>query len=160
MNSKPANMAKVFKNTVPNCKVFTPEGRQITFVHGKHITQIKKDIEYLNSIVEAGDQYVYIDPEESEVDVEELTAEGRMAKLKREAVEEYLATVAAATAKNSTSDQNIGVMPGTSSQMVNAVESNGPATVKAPETKVESASAAPTPTAPTAPAGIKAVISK
>lgn len=122
------NIAKVFKNHVTNCKVFTPEGRQITFVNGSHITQIKKDIDYLQSCVDAGDQYIYIDPNEVEVNIEELTVEGRTAKLKREAVEEYLAAQAAASAHSSTSTQG-GLGAGTSKDLVTSIASNGPATV-------------------------------
>lgn len=117
------NIAKVFKNYVPNSKVVTPEGRIILFIGGKHITQIKKDIEYLTDLVEAGDKYVYIDPNEAEVDTEELTVEGRTAKIKREAIAEYLAQQARAAEHNSTSEQGeLGA--GTSSTLVNSLASN------------------------------------
>lgn len=126
-------LAKVFKNRVPNCKVFTPAGRQITFHHGKHITQIQKDIEYLESLVAENDAYVFIDPNEYEIDTEDLTPEGMIKKLKREAVEEYLAAQAAASAQNSTSKQGeLGA--GTSKTVTpQAVDSNGPATVVPPK---------------------------
>lgn len=126
-------LAKVFKNRVPNCKVFTPAGRQITFHNGKHITQIKQDIEYLEALVAGGDDYVFIDQNEYEIDTEDLTAEGMIKKLKREAVEEYLAAQAAASAQNSTSQQG-GLGAGTSKTVTpQAVESNGSATVVPPK---------------------------
>ena len=123
------SLAKVFKNRVPNCKVFTPAGRQITFHNGKHITQIKGDIKYLEEVVANGDAYVYIDPAEVEVDTEELTPAGMVRKLKREAVEEYLATQAAASALNSVSEQK-ALGAGTSKTVSPiGIESNGAATV-------------------------------
>jgi len=105
-------LAKVFKNRVANCKVFTPEGRQITFVNHKHITTIEKDIKYLTELVEEGDAYVYIDQNEVEVDTEDLSPEGQIRKLKREAVEEYLAQQARAAQHESTSVQG-QLNPGT-----------------------------------------------
>jgi len=158
MSTTTGNIAKVFKNYVPNCKVFTPEGRQITFVNGSHITQIEKDIEYLQSCVDAGDQYVYIDPNEVEVNTEELTVEGRMAKLKREAVEEYLATVAAASAQNSISVQS-DLGAGTSKDLVTSIASNGAATVvpaTSSEDKAVEAPAAVSPAPQVNTSGIKA----
>ena len=113
-----ANIAKVFKNRVPNCKVFHPKGRQITFVGGKHITQIKLDIDYLQSLVDEGDPHVYIDQDEFEVDTDELTVEGRVAKIKREAIEEFLAAQAAAANHTSSSDKSQGINPGTTAQLV------------------------------------------
>jgi hypothetical protein len=88
--------AKIFRNHVHNCRVFHPDGRQIQFLAGKHVTTLSKDIDYLQSLVDAGDQYVYIDAKEFEVDVEELTPEGRLNKIKKQAIEEYLAGQAAA----------------------------------------------------------------
>jgi len=126
-------IAKVFHNSVPNCKVVHPNGRQIIFANGKHITTLKIDIDYLESLVAAGDQYVSVDPNELEVDTDELTPEGRIAKLQREAVEAYKAQVALASAQESKSDQNQGVLPMTSAQIVNSIESNG--AVPAAETK-------------------------
>lgn len=123
------SLAKVFKNRVPNCKVFTPAGRQITFHNGKHITQIEGDIKYLEEVVANGDAYVYIDPEEVEVDTEDLTPEGMVRKLKREAIEEYLAAQAAASALDSKSVQ--GDLGAGTSKTVSpvGVASNGAATV-------------------------------
>lgn len=131
-------MAKVFKNRVPNCKVFHPNGRQITFIGGKHITQIEKDIKYLESLVAEGDPHVYIDPEEHEVDTEELTPEGRMAKIKREAIQEFLAEQARAANMVSNSvdkDKPQALNAGTSATLVNAMESTSAAgkVVAAPE---------------------------
>lgn len=138
-------LAKVFKNHVPNCKVFTPTGVQIVFHHGKCITQFKHEIEYLQSLVDAGDPYVYVDPEESEVDTDELTAEGRMAKLKREAVEEYLAKVTNTPPSIGDTPEGAGnkLGMGTSATLLNAIASN---------------SNAPKVAAPTAPAGEVKVI--
>lgn len=121
-------MAKVFCNHVPNCKVFTPNGRQIMFINGKHITQFQPDIDYLQSLVDAGDDYVHVNQAELEVDTEELTVEGRIKKLKREAVEEYLATVAAASGVQP-GTQQAALNPGSSADLIAAVQSNGAATV-------------------------------
>jgi hypothetical protein len=118
-------MAKVFHNSVPNCKVIHPDGRQIIFANGKCITTLKVDIDYLESLVAAGDQFVSVDPDCLEIDTEELTEAGRIKKLQNEAVEAYKAQVAAASALNSSSAQATGVLPMTSAQVVNAIESNG-----------------------------------
>lgn len=84
-------MAKVFKNRVLNCHVSTPEGRLITFVEGHHITTIQKDIDFLEKeIAEGNNDFLYVDPNELEVDTEELSEEGRINKIKRQAIEEYL----------------------------------------------------------------------
>lgn len=117
-------IAKVFHNHVKNCQVSHPDGRVTTFNNGKHITTIEKDIEYLQSLVDANDDFVFVDPECLEVDTEELTPAGIINKLKREAVEEFLAAQAAASATESTSDQG-RFNPGTSATLVNAVGSNG-----------------------------------
>lgn len=128
-------MAKVYKNRVPNCKVFHPKGRQITFIGGKHITQVKTDIDYLQSLVDEGDPHVYVDPEEHEVDTEELTPEGRMAKIKREAIEEFLAAQAAAANHNSSSDQSKDVKAGTSAQLMAEHSAGAGVKVSAPAKK-------------------------
>ena len=57
--------------------------------------------------------YVYIDPKESEIDTEELTPEGKLEKIKREAIAEFLAAQAAAAGHNSSSEQK-QLLPGTS----------------------------------------------
>lgn len=84
-------IAKVFKNRVLNCHVSTPEGRLITFVEGHHITTIQKDIDFLEKEIEEGNNpFLYVDPNELEVDTDELSEEGRIRKIKRQAIEEYL----------------------------------------------------------------------
>lgn len=125
-------MAKVFHNSVPNCKVFHPNGRQITFANGKCITSIKLDIDYLELMVAEGDAYISIDPNEFEVDTDDLTEEGRVKKLQAEAVEAYKAQVALASKQESTSNQHQGVLPVTSSMLINSVESNSNAPAPAP----------------------------
>lgn len=115
-------IAKVFKNRVLNCRVIHPDGRIIIFDNGSHITVLKKDIDYLQSLVDEGDAYVYIDHNEVEVDTEELSIEGRINKLKREAVEEFLA--AQAVKADSTSDTSTELKPGSSATLLNAIASN------------------------------------
>lgn len=106
-------IAKVFKNQIQNCKVIHPDGRIILFFKGKHITTIKKDIDYLEELAQESGSYVFIDPEESEIDTEDMTEEGRIAKLKREAIEEYKAQQALAANHVSTSTQG-ALIPGDS----------------------------------------------
>lgn len=83
-------IAHVFKNQIKNCKVITPEGRILTFFAGKHITTIEKDIEFLTAMSKEPGSYVSIDPKEPTIDTEDLTEEGRINRIKREAVAEFL----------------------------------------------------------------------
>jgi predicted HicB family RNase H-like nuclease len=104
-------IAKVFKNRIHNARVFDETGRMIIFYNGKHITTIQRDIDFLQKMVDDNDAYVFVDPNEVEVDTEELTEEGRIAKLKREAIAEFLAAQAAAAKHSSTSTEgklNVG----------------------------------------------------
>lgn len=96
-------IVKVFKNHIKNCKVVTPTGRHLAFFNGKHLTSVEKDIEYLTEMSKEEGSYVYIDPKEPEIDTEELTEEGRIAKAKREAVEEFKKQQALAANHNSNS---------------------------------------------------------
>jgi len=130
-------MAKVFHNSVPNCKVIHPNGRQIIFANGKCITSIKVDIDYLESLVASGDQFISVDPNELEIDTEDLTEAGRIKKLQREAVEAYKAQVALASAQVSKSTENQGVLPMTSAQVVNSLESNGAASTESKPASLE-----------------------
>lgn len=134
-------IAKVFKNQIQNCKVVHPDGRIIVFFKGKHITTIQKDIDYLEEMAQEQGSYVYIDPEESEVDTEELTEEGRIAKLKREAIEEYKAQQALAATHSSTSTAN-DLTPGTSktvmpvmAESISGVKVTAPSAPVATDTK-------------------------
>lgn len=105
-------IAKVFKNRVLNCNVSTPEGRIITFIEGHHITTNKKDIEFLEKeITEGNNSFLYVDPDNLEVDTDELSEEGRIAKIKRLAVEEYIKTNEANKVTTSTQGE---LNPGTS----------------------------------------------
>ena len=113
-------IAKIFKNRIPNARVFHPDGRMVTFVSGKCITTVEKDIKYLQSLVDEGDAYVYIDPKEAEIDTEEMTEEGRLAKLKREAIAEFLEAQKAAASHNSSSTQG-GLNAGTSATLMKEV---------------------------------------
>ncbi len=94
-------LAKVFKNQLPNCKVLHPDGRLVVFFNGKHISTNQKDIDYLTQLSEEPGSYVFIDPEEHEIDTEDLTPAGRIAKLQREAVENYIAQQKLAANTNS-----------------------------------------------------------
>lgn len=135
-------IAKVFKNHVANCRVSHPDGTIISFNHGKCITTHKKDIEYLQSLVDAGDTYVYVDPDEAEVDTEELSVEGRIAKLKREAIEEYKATLANMPASLGDSAPVTGntLGMGTSGTVLNSLESNSATTAPGSSAPAENAS--------------------
>lgn len=131
-------LAKVFKNRVPNCRISHPDGTIITFNNGKCITTLQRDIDYLNKVVADGDTYVYIDPEESEVDTEELTTEGMHAKLKREAVEEYIAMMNAPKLSGSNEEgSRTGINMGTSATVLNSVGSNSNAPAPVVEKAVD-----------------------
>ena len=134
-------IAKVFKNRIPNCRAATPTGRIIIFTNGQHITTYQPDIDYLEGLVaEGSNPYIYIDEDEKTVDTDELSVEGRIKKLKREAVEEYLATVATASASTEGTKQTGELGAGTSANLINAIQSNGAAAVASPA-KVVAASA-------------------
>lgn len=139
-------MAKIFRNTVPNCNVIHPDGRIVTFHGGKHITSIAKDADFLQQLADANEAGVFIDANEFEVDTEELTPEGMLKKIKREAVEEFLAQQKLAAQHNSSSAQGNVLGAATSANIVNSLESNGEATVKSAEP------------APAATAGVKVTL--
>jgi hypothetical protein len=147
-------IAKVFKNRIQNARVFDETGRMIIFYNGKHITTIKRDIDFLQKMVDEGDAYVFVDPKEVEVDTEDLTDEGRIAKLKREAIAEFLASQKAAATHSSTSTEgklNVGTTEHLMKEVaVDAVEKEAALAKKeeAPKLQVKAPAVPAVPAAP------------
>lgn len=84
--------AFVFRNTERNTNLISPKGRLITFLSNKTIVSHPDDIAFLRACVDNNNECgVFIDPNEFEVDTDDLTPEGRVEKIRREAIAEYIA---------------------------------------------------------------------
>ena len=89
--------AKVFRNNLASTRLITPAGRLIIFTNHKCIAVKQEDMDYLDACAANDNECgVFIDPNEYEVDTEDLTEEGRKEKIRREAITDYIASQQAA----------------------------------------------------------------
>lgn len=83
--------AKVYFHPEKSTRIISPAGRLTVFFNHKFVAIKQEDMDYLDACVANNNECgVYINPDEYEVDTEEMTEEGRKEKIRREAVEEYI----------------------------------------------------------------------
>lgn len=115
--------AKQYFNRIPNCKVIHPDGRIITFYNFKHISTVKIDQDYLDELIQEPGSFVYIKEDEYEIDTDDFTEEGRIRKIKKEGIKEFLAQQERA-AQMSSSSSSEGLKAATTADVTPAKASN------------------------------------
>lgn len=102
-------MLKVYKCSMNSCKTFTPAGKCIEFISGRHVTDDEDVVEYMEAQIKAKHPLFYVDANEKEVDGEKLDP---LEMVRRKAVEDYIKQQAAKVgmdAGNSTGDAKAGI---------------------------------------------------
>ena len=82
-----------FKCHIPFCKYTTKKGKDLNFLNHEHITDNEDDINELLEEVKNGHPHIYVDQNDNVVDT---AVTDPLEEIKRKAVEEYLASQAAA----------------------------------------------------------------
>ena len=97
-------LKKVYKNRVLSSRFVFKDGHEAAFVLGKYFTDVEAEITELEHEIKVGHPFLYIDPDETEIDSENVDP---LSEVRRKAVEEYIATQNAANQK--TNDRGISV---------------------------------------------------
>jgi hypothetical protein len=87
----------LFKSRIPFIQYFFKSGKQAAFLNGEFITDTPSEVEELNLEVASGHPHIFIDEDKKTVDTNHLDP---LDEIRRKAVEEYKASIAAATDKN------------------------------------------------------------
>jgi hypothetical protein len=87
----------LFKSRIPFIQYFFKNGKQAAFLNGEFITDVPSEVEELNLEVTSGHPHIFIDEEKKTIDTNQLDP---LDEIRRKAVEEYRASIAAATDKN------------------------------------------------------------
>lgn len=99
----------LFKNSILNCRYTFKSGKDAIFYNGEYFTDIAHEIAELEEEIYLGHPFIYRD--ESRITVSKSSL-NPLEEIKRKAIEEYKAQVAAAQAANaegSTSDQKFNM---------------------------------------------------
>ncbi len=85
-------MKRVFKSSLLSSVYLFKNGNPANFINGEYYTNIEEEVAELENEVRLGHPHIYMDPNRREVDTDKLNP---IEEIKRQAVEEYLAKVAA-----------------------------------------------------------------
>lgn len=84
----PEKKIAVFRHTMASCTMYDPKGRRINFIAGRYATDDPALIAYLDSEIDAGNQYVRRGTED---DVAGLTVGDPLAALRKKFLAEFVA---------------------------------------------------------------------
>lgn len=90
-------IVRVFKSRVPFCKYLFKNGKEANFIGGVYTTDIETEIEELDTEIKLKHPTLFIDASDKERDTEKIDP---LDEIRRKAVADYLAGVAAATNKS------------------------------------------------------------
>lgn len=93
MSAPESKVFHKFCSNLPSSKYVFRSGKVANFVRGQYLTTIQSEIDELNNEIELGHPHISIDPKEKTVD--SMHADP-LAKIKKQAIEEYIAAQAAA----------------------------------------------------------------
>lgn len=88
---------QVFISTILSCKFLMPNGKELSFVNGEFYTDIDGEIALLTAEIKAGHPHIYVDAAKKTIDTDRMDP---IEEIRRKAVEDYKASMAAATDKS------------------------------------------------------------
>ncbi len=107
--SIPEKVMHVFKNSILNCRYTFKTGKDAIFFNGEYFTDIPAEIAELNEEIVLGHPFIFVDETKRTVSKSALDP---LEEIRRKAIEEYKASIAAAQEANkegSTSDQKFNM---------------------------------------------------